>query len=246
MPWTETAPMKERIRFVTNWERDLYSMVELCERCGVSRKTGYKWGSTVALCFGVESCTRGSAPRVVLGESLSTLAVDEKGGGRADLVDLGEQEHASHQAHAAADPPFGHAKSAVKEQGPVLQDLRTPQRPPRPFPAPGPQAITPPARMPPAAGAAGLRRQWSVTGSRQLGSRGRNTRTTSPFAFHAIRLIISRHFITAAWRGGGPHPERVDRLAAVAHQGPIERKPDQARGPTHQRGGCRIAPRTSN
>jgi putative transposase len=43
MPWMETAPMKERMRFVTDWERDLYSMVELCERYGVSRKTGYKW-----------------------------------------------------------------------------------------------------------------------------------------------------------------------------------------------------------
>jgi len=35
--------MKERMRFVTDWERDLYSMAELCERYGVSRKTGYKW-----------------------------------------------------------------------------------------------------------------------------------------------------------------------------------------------------------
>lgn len=43
MPWRETAPMDERMRFVTDWERDLYSMVELCERYGVSRKTGYKW-----------------------------------------------------------------------------------------------------------------------------------------------------------------------------------------------------------
>jgi putative transposase len=43
MPWRETAPMKERMRFVTDWERGLYAMVELCERYGVSRKTGYKW-----------------------------------------------------------------------------------------------------------------------------------------------------------------------------------------------------------
>jgi putative transposase len=35
--------MKERMRFVTDWERDLYSTVELCARYGVSRKTGYKW-----------------------------------------------------------------------------------------------------------------------------------------------------------------------------------------------------------
>jgi hypothetical protein len=34
MPWRETAPMTERMRFVTDWERDLYSMVELCERYG--------------------------------------------------------------------------------------------------------------------------------------------------------------------------------------------------------------------
>lgn len=35
--------MNERMRFITDWERGLYSMVELCERYGVSRKTGYKW-----------------------------------------------------------------------------------------------------------------------------------------------------------------------------------------------------------
>jgi putative transposase len=43
MPWRETAPMAERMRFVTDWERYLYSMTELCQRYGVSRKTGYKW-----------------------------------------------------------------------------------------------------------------------------------------------------------------------------------------------------------
>jgi len=35
--------MNERMRFVTDVERGLYSMRELCERYGVSRKTGYKW-----------------------------------------------------------------------------------------------------------------------------------------------------------------------------------------------------------
>jgi hypothetical protein len=38
-----TAPMNEPMRFITDRERELYSMVELCERYGVSRKTGYKW-----------------------------------------------------------------------------------------------------------------------------------------------------------------------------------------------------------
>ena len=43
MPWREMAPMAERMPFVTDWERSLYSMRELCERYGVSRKTGSKW-----------------------------------------------------------------------------------------------------------------------------------------------------------------------------------------------------------
>ena len=43
MPWAETEPMKERIRFVTDGERGLYSMTELCGRYGISRRTGYKW-----------------------------------------------------------------------------------------------------------------------------------------------------------------------------------------------------------
>ena len=31
--------MNERMRFVTDWERGLYSVVQLCERYCVSRKT---------------------------------------------------------------------------------------------------------------------------------------------------------------------------------------------------------------
>ena len=151
MPWTETAPMKERIRFVTNWERDLYSMVELCERCGVSRKTGYKWGSTVALCFGVESCTRGSAPRVVLGESLSTLAVYEKGGGRADLVDCREGARP-----CAAGPPDSHRCSqkpttpGLPPSASTLQRVVDVNALRAPFPRPVPRPSRPqPACRPP-------------------------------------------------------------------------------------------------
>jgi hypothetical protein len=38
--------MKERMRFVTDWERGLCAVAELCARYGVSRKTGYKWMSS--------------------------------------------------------------------------------------------------------------------------------------------------------------------------------------------------------
>lgn len=43
MPWRATSPMEERIRFVKDEKAGLYTMSELCERYGISRKTGYKW-----------------------------------------------------------------------------------------------------------------------------------------------------------------------------------------------------------
>jgi transposase InsO family protein len=43
MPWTDTDPMTERHKFLLAVEDGLFSMTELCERFGVSRKTGYKW-----------------------------------------------------------------------------------------------------------------------------------------------------------------------------------------------------------
>jgi transposase InsO family protein len=43
MPWTETDPMQERKRFMTEAKGGLFSFSELCSRYGVSRKTGYKW-----------------------------------------------------------------------------------------------------------------------------------------------------------------------------------------------------------
>ena len=43
MPWKVTEPMCERAKFVTLHEQDLFSMSELCQRFGISRRTGYKW-----------------------------------------------------------------------------------------------------------------------------------------------------------------------------------------------------------
>ena len=41
MPWLETDVMKERMRFVVEYEAGLFTMSELCERFGISRQTGY-------------------------------------------------------------------------------------------------------------------------------------------------------------------------------------------------------------
>ena len=43
MPWMETCPVKERMRFVMAIESGLFSMTEACDRFGISRVTGYKW-----------------------------------------------------------------------------------------------------------------------------------------------------------------------------------------------------------
>lgn len=43
MPWRDTCAVKERMRFLTDWERGHFPVTELCRRYGISRKTGYKW-----------------------------------------------------------------------------------------------------------------------------------------------------------------------------------------------------------
>lgn len=42
MPWKDLRPMDERVLFVADYMRALYSFTELCARYGVSRKTGYQ------------------------------------------------------------------------------------------------------------------------------------------------------------------------------------------------------------
>jgi transposase InsO family protein len=43
MPWRENCAMDERIRFIGEQKSGLWTMIELCERYEISRKTGYKW-----------------------------------------------------------------------------------------------------------------------------------------------------------------------------------------------------------
>jgi putative transposase len=49
MPWSETDSMKERVKFLLEWEKrwnegeGTVNMSELCRVRGVSRQTGYKW-----------------------------------------------------------------------------------------------------------------------------------------------------------------------------------------------------------
>ena len=43
MPWSKTSPMNQRTQFIADFLRDTFSITELCQLYGVSRKTAYKW-----------------------------------------------------------------------------------------------------------------------------------------------------------------------------------------------------------
>src|SRR5688500_12753636 len=42
MPWSQTAPERERLRFVALHQEKTFTHTELCERFGISREAGYE------------------------------------------------------------------------------------------------------------------------------------------------------------------------------------------------------------
>lgn len=48
MPWSETTPMDQRMRFIAKLESCEFTMTELCDAFGIARKTGYKWAERYA------------------------------------------------------------------------------------------------------------------------------------------------------------------------------------------------------
>ena len=43
MPWRERSPVDLRVEFIRRYRSGLWSMTELTEHYGISRKTGYEW-----------------------------------------------------------------------------------------------------------------------------------------------------------------------------------------------------------
>jgi transposase-like protein len=43
MPWKETRALDLKKNFIKPWERNEYSLAELCRQNGISRQTAYKW-----------------------------------------------------------------------------------------------------------------------------------------------------------------------------------------------------------
>ena len=60
MPWQEVSPVNLRMRFVTDWQRDCWTMTELCADYQISRKPGYKWVARFETAGppGLQDCSR--------------------------------------------------------------------------------------------------------------------------------------------------------------------------------------------
>jgi transposase len=79
MPWKETSSMRERVEFITDWEDGIYSISSLCEKYGISRKTGYKFLDRYARDGFEGLLDRSRAPKSSpqrLGEDLTKLFVE--------------------------------------------------------------------------------------------------------------------------------------------------------------------------
>jgi putative transposase len=62
MPWQERSPMDERVQFISDYQRQMFTITELCDRFGVSRKTGYKWIARYAAAGAAGLAARSSRP----------------------------------------------------------------------------------------------------------------------------------------------------------------------------------------
>lgn len=76
MPWKETAPMEQRLRFILACEDEPTSHAEQCRRFGISRKTGYKWRERYRL-YGLTGAHERSRARHTQSHRISEAMVEE-------------------------------------------------------------------------------------------------------------------------------------------------------------------------
>ena len=137
MPWRERSPMDERMQFVADHTRQLWSMTELCDRYGVSRKTGYKWIDRYVRqgAAGLESRT--SRPRhspqttdPTIAQAIIALRRRERWGGKKIVAVLAER----HPTWVM--PAVSTANDILKRAGLVTTRRRARPVPPAVYTAP--------------------------------------------------------------------------------------------------------------
>ena len=108
MPWQEMSPMTQRMQFIVDHQRGLYTMAELCARNQISRKTGYKWLLRYAAEGPPGLVERSHAPHVCphrIGDKMARLLLDVRDShpswGPKKLVDFLSRRH----RHVASGRP---------------------------------------------------------------------------------------------------------------------------------------------
>lgn len=76
MPWKETVPMEQRLRFMLGCEDEPTSHAEQCRRFGISRKTGYKWRERYTL-YGLTGAHERSRARLTQAHRISDAMAQE-------------------------------------------------------------------------------------------------------------------------------------------------------------------------
>ena len=116
MPWKETCTMKERVKLVSLYEMGKYTITELANELGVSRKTAHKWLGRYAKegLEGLNDLSRAPRchPRATLPEIVSMLVTakhDHPTWGPAKLLPPRD-----------ADPEIARAWPAVSTRGRIL------------------------------------------------------------------------------------------------------------------------------
>lgn len=126
MPWRERSPMDERLQFVSDYQRQLWTMTEICDRYGVSRKTGYKWiaryRANGAVGLAARSSRPGYSPQATDGKIVAAIIALRKRyprwGGKKIVAVLGEREP------AWTMPAISTANDILKRAGLVLARRR--------------------------------------------------------------------------------------------------------------------------
>src|SRR5260370_40508568 len=100
MPWREVCPMDERMRFIGALLAQEDSMTELCERFGISSKTGYQLRTRYMAEVAGGIVPRSRAPRMISWAFIGTKA-EQIVGSLRELPSCGPHKYSNHlQTHA--------------------------------------------------------------------------------------------------------------------------------------------------
>ena len=152
MPWRETGPMDERMRFIVAQQRGEVSMAELCRQFGISRKTGYKWAARyrAAGVDGLKERSRARRTQVrqtpaVTEEALVALKGRHPTWGPKKLVHRLRAQRAAGLAPADLRVPAPSTAGAVLKRHGLVRPRRRSSRPAPPTqpmtPTDGPNAV---------------------------------------------------------------------------------------------------------